>query len=497
MKIFRMLIVACFVLPSWEVQAQGKVATSRGVAGNKVNVWLTDPSASVFFEKQAARVWEPGAGKGLPTGKPEGVATGKTSDTATGGSEAVIRVDPGQSFQSIDGWGWALTGGSAQQFIKMSAPARAALLKELFGVTGKQIGGSYLRVSIGASDLSDHVFSYDDVPAGQTDTMLSHFDLGPDKQDIVPVLKEILAINPAIRILGSPWSPPVWMKTNQDSRGGSLKPEYYGVYARYLVRYIREMQKAGIPISAITIQNEPLHPGNEPSMLMPATEQAAFIKSALGPAFRKARLKTKIIIYDHNADKPEYPISILNDAEARQYVDGSAFHLYAGKIEALSQVHAAYPEKNLYFTEQWVGAPGDFKKDIPEHVRKLIIGATRNWAKTVIEWNLASDPFYKPHTGRGGCDRCLGALTIDGDKVTRNPAYYIIAHAARLVRPGSVRIGSNSEDSLPNVAFRTPEGKIVSIVLNDGNGPAAFRIEYKGKWISERLDAGAVATYVW
>jgi glucosylceramidase len=232
-------------------------------------------------------------------------------------------------------------------------------------------------------------------------------------------------------------------------------------------------------------------------MLMPATEQAAFIKSALGPAFRKAGLKTKIIIYDHNADRPDYPISILDDAEARQYVDGSAFHLYGGKIEALSQVHDAYPDKNLYFTEQWVGAPGDFKKDIPEHVRKLIIGASRNWSKTVIEWNLASDPAYQPHTDRGGCNQCLGAVTIDGDKVTRNPAYYIIAQAARFVRPGSVRIGSNSDDSLPNVAFRTPEGKIVLIVLNDGKDPADFTIECRRRRLAERLNAGAVATYVW
>ncbi|HWK03589.1 MAG TPA: glycoside hydrolase family 30 beta sandwich domain-containing protein [Puia sp.] len=491
MKSVQILIVACFVLRSIGGQAQGKVVPSRGVADSKVNVWLTDPGASVFFAKQEARSWEPGEAAAI-------AGTGEApSDGKTGGSGVVIRVDPGQSFQSIDGWGWALTGGSAQQIIKMSAPARAALLKELFGVKGGQIGGSYLRVSIGASDLSDHVFSYDDIPAGQTDTALAHFDLGPDKRDVIPVLKEILAINPAMQLLGSPWSPPVWMKTNRDSRGGSLLPEYYGVYARYFVRYIRAMQKEGITIGAITIQNEPLHPGNEPSMLMPATEQAAFIKSALGPAFRKAGLKTKIIIYDHNADRPDYPISILDDAEARQYVDGSAFHLYGGKIEALSQVHDAYPDKNLYFTEQWVGAPGDFKKDIPEHVRKLIIGASRNWSKTVIEWNLASDPFYKPHTDRGGCDRCLGAVTIDGDKVTRNPAYYIIAQAAKFVRPGSVRIGSNSGDALPNVAFRTPEGKIVLIVLNDGKDPADFTIECWKRRLVERLNAGAVATYVW
>lgn len=446
-----------------------------------VNVWLTDPSKSVFFQKQTP-ILPDAAGGTTGAGNRQG---------------PVIKVDDRQSFQSIDGWGWALTGGSAQALLKMSATARTALLKELFGQAGNGIGGSYVRVSIGASDLNDHVFSYDDMPAGQTDTGLKHFDLGPDKTEVMPVLKEILMINPTIKILGSPWSPPKWMKTTQDSRGGSLKPEYYGVYARYFVRYIRAMQQSGIRIDAITVQNEPLHPGNEPSMLMPATEQAAFIKTALGPAFRKAGLKTKIIIYDHNADKPEYPISILDDSDARQYVDGSAFHLYGGKIEALSKVHDAYPAKNLYFTEQWVGAPGDFKKDIPDHVRDLIIGATRNWSKTVVEWNLASDPFYKPHTDRGGCDRCLGAITLDGDKVTRNPAYYIIAHAAKFVRPGSVRIASNSDKSLPNVAFRTPSGKIVLIVLNDGDGAQTFSIDYKGKTVKGMLNGGAVGTYVW
>ncbi|HVW58652.1 MAG TPA: glycoside hydrolase family 30 beta sandwich domain-containing protein, partial [Puia sp.] len=241
------------------------------------------------------------------------------------------------------------------------------------------------------------------------------------------------------------------------------------------------------------------------SMYMPAPDQATFVKNFLGPAFKKAGIKTKIIIYDHNCDKPEYPISILDDPEARKYVDGSAFHLYGGKIEAMSKVHEAYPNKNLYFTEQWVGAPGDFSKDILEHIQNLIIGATRNWSRNVIEWNLAADPHNNPHTDRGGCDRCLGAVTIDGDKVTRNPAYYIVAHAAKFVRPGSVRIGSeaalqdgaSANDVLPNVAFHTPAGKTVLIVLNTGSTSRTFTIA-DGKGRSQQtLNPGAVATYVW
>jgi len=442
----------------------------------KVSSWVTDPAQKVFFTHQ----------------------TGK----ATGDKGSVtINVSPSKSYQTIDGYGWALTGGSAQHIIHMSAPARAALLKDLFSTEGNHIGGSYLRVSIGASDLNDHVFSYDDLPEGQTDTAMAHFDLGPDKQDVIPVLKEVLAIYPSLKILGSPWSAPAWMKDNHDTRGGSLKREYYGVYARYFVKYIRAMAKQGIRIDAITVQNEPLHPGNNPSMYLPAKDEGDFVKGFLGPAFKRAGIKTRIIIYDHNCDKPEYPISILNDPEARKYVDGSAFHLYGGTIDALSKVHDAYPMKNLYFTEQWVGGPGDFSKDIPEHIEKLIIGASRNWSRNVIEWNLAADPAYKPHTDRGGCDRCLGAVTIDGDKVTHNPAYYIIAHAAKFVRPGSVRIGSDATGtdagSLPNVAFRTPVGKTVLIVLNAGSTAQTFAIKGAGGQSLQTLGAGAVGTYVW
>src|SRR5690606_11022530 len=198
-----------------------------------------------------------------------------------------------------------------------------------------------------------------------------------------PLLKEILAINPAIKIMGSPWSPPVWMKDNGSSIGGSLKTEYHDAYAQYFVKYIQEMKANGITIDAVTIQNEPLHPGNNPSLLMPAEAQKEFVRDHLGPEFEKNNIKTTIIVYDHNADRPDYPITILDDPEAAKYIDGSAFHLYGGTIDAVSQVHDAHPNKNLYFTEQWVGAPGDFAKELTWHTENLIIGAPRNWCKTV------------------------------------------------------------------------------------------------------------------
>src|SRR5699024_9850250 len=255
-----------------------------------------------------------------------------------------------------------------------------------FSTDSTFIGVSYLRISIGASDLSKRVFSYDDVSSEQTDTTLQYFDLDADKYNLIPLLKEILKINPDIEILGSPWSAPVWMKTNKSSKGGKLDPEYYDEYAQYFVKYIQAMDANGITIDAITPQNEPLNPDNNPSMVMTADEQTDFIKNDLGPAFEKAGIKTKIIIYDHNCNRHDYPITGLKDDDARKYIAGSAFHLYAGDISALSQVHKAYPQKGVYFTEQWTGGPGDFAGDLQWHVKNLIIGATRNWSKNVLEW---------------------------------------------------------------------------------------------------------------
>jgi glucosylceramidase len=229
---------------------------------------------------------------------------------------------------------------------------------------------------------------------------------------------------------------------------------------------------------------------------MTADEQARFVKNNLGPAFEKEGITTKIIVFDHNCDHPEYPISILDDQEARKYIDGSAFHLYIGEIEAMSKVNEAHPDKNLYFTEQWTSGEGDFADDLQWHTKHLIVGATRNWSRNVLEWNLASDPNFDPHTDDGGCTQCMGALTI-GDSVTRNVSYYVIAHASKFVTPGSVRIESNITEGLHNSAFLTPEGRKVLIVVNDNESEKDFVINYKDRFAATSLPAGAVATYVW
>ena len=440
---------------------------------NEVDFWLTKANQSVLLSKQSAVI-----------------AFGTASNPYPN-----IEVDSVARFQQVDGFGYTLTGGSAYLINRLSANEKASLLNELFGSASNAIGISYLRLSIGASDLSSEVFSYNDLPAGQTDVTLSNFSLSKDTVDLLPVLQQILGINPNIKIMGSPWSPPVWMKDNGSSIGGSLLPQYYSVYAQYFVKYIQAMAAKGIRIDAVTIQNEPQHGGNNPSMLMSATEQATFIKNHLGPAFQSAGITTKIIVWDHNCDNPSYPIAVLNDAAAKQFIDGSAFHLYAGSIGALSTVFAAHPDRNLYFTEQWTGANGSFDGDFKWHIRNVIIGAMRNHSKIALEWNLANDLTYGPHTP-GGCTECKGALTIGGN-ITRNVGYYIVAQVSKFVPQGSVRIASTESSGLGSVAFLRPDGKKVLLVLNDGSSDIVFNIKYKGKWAITGLPAGSAGTYIW
>jgi glucosylceramidase len=406
-----------------------------------------------------------------------------------------ITVDSTQTYQSVDGFGFCLTDASAGLITGLPSSMQNDLLKELFGSDSNSISVSYLRVSIGASDLSASVYTYDDMPSGQTDPPLANFSLRKDKSNVVAVLKAILAINPKIKILGSPWTPPMWMKTNGNSIGGSLQTQYYSTYAQYFVKYIQAMKAEGISIDAITVQNEPLYGGNNPSMLMSPTEQADFIKNHLGPAFRAASINTKIILYDHNADRIDYPLTVLDDAAARQYADGSAFHLYGGDISALSTVHDSYPTKNIYFTEQYTSSTGDFAGDLKWHLKNVIIGSMRNWSRNTLEWNLASDPDVSIHTS-GGCGNCKGAVTIISG-YTRNVSYYIIAHASKFVPAGSVRIASNNLGSLYNVAFLRPDGKKVLIVENDASSLQTFNISFNGKHVTASLDAGSVGTFIW
>ena len=468
-----LFILSTIVLTSSCANNKNTTTKDNNSTSSEIEYWLTKSDQSVLLEKQKNTI----------------------HFTTEQSSKDIVEVNPSKTYQDIDGFGFTLTGGSAELINKLDPTTKKNLLQELFGRGKNSIGMDVLRISIGASDLNKSSFSYNDLPAGQTDTKLEKFDISNDL-DVINLLVEIQKINPKIKIFATPWSAPAWMKTNNSLIGGSLKPEYYETYAQYFVKYIKALNSKGINIFAITPQNEPEHPGNEPSMLMTAIEQTNFIKNNIGPAFQKNNIKTKIIIYDHNCDHPEYPITVLNDAEANKYIDGSAFHLYLGDISALTKVHEAFPKKNLYFTEQYTAKDSAFENDFKWHMKNVIIGSIRNWSKAAFEWNLANDQNFAPHTPKG-CTTCKGAITIEGNKLTRNVGYYIVAQASKFVPVNSKRIGSTQFGSISTVAFVLPDNKKAMVILNDGNVNSSFDLKVGDKFAKIDIPAESSATYIW
>ena len=411
------------------------------------------------------------------------------SDAAIPPAMANITVNAEQRYQFMEGFGFALTQGAALAIAQLDEHTQGALLHELFDPTeGNSI--DVLRVPLGASDLSTSLYSFNS-HAG--DTAMQHFSLeGPDLEYKVPLLKKILAINPELKLMATPWSAPPWMKDNQSWVGGHLKPEYYAAYARYFVKYFDAMAAHGITFWALSPQNEPLHPHNEPSMEMFADEQLAFIEHHLGPALANSPHSLKILAYDHNCDRPDYAETVANGS---QYVSGSAFHLYGGDISALTDVKNN-TGKDVYFTEQWTGAAGSFDGDFGWHMENIVIGATRNWARTVIEWNIASTP---PSQARG-CLDCQGALAIDENsgQITRHVSYYIIAQAAKFVDANAQRIASSSDNNnLHHVAFQNPDNSRVLLVYNPLSDEQVFWVNGQTQQFEYTLPGRSAVTFDW
>lgn len=413
-----------------------------------------------------------------------------------------IQLFPAEKLQQMEGFGAALTGSSAYLIHqKLNHSQRERLLRELFSVENG-IGLSYLRLTIGASDFSLSNYTYNDLPKGETDYDLDRFSIAKDKQDLVPVLKEILGINQNIRIMGSPWSPPAWMKTNESLMAGELKKEAYGVYAKYFVGYIQALREEGIGIAAITIQNEPLHAtANYPSMYMSSADQSMFIRDHLGPAFAANNIDADIVVYDHNWDNTAYPMDILNDPATKEYVAGTAFHGYGGDVNAMSQVHNAHPDKGIYFTEisggEWAT---NFSDNLQWNMRHVFIGTTKNWSKNVLLWNLALDERYGPTNN--GCQDCRGVVTVNSQtgEVSRNVEYYSLAHFSKFIPSGSHRIGSQSSGNTGGVdfvAFLTPEGERVLVMSNDNSESRELKIVEGERQLIYSLPGKSVTTIVW
>lgn len=424
-----------------------------------------------------------------------------TRDSAVASGVPTIQVDETKSYQQMLGFGAAMTDASAYLIQhKLSAQTREALLQDLFGRTSG-IGLSFMRLPMGASDFSLRHYSYDDMPGTTTDSALAHFSIDADRPDKLPLIRRALAINPEIKMMASPWSPPGWMKTTNSLIKGTLLPKYYDSFADYFVKFIRAYGAEGVPIYAISLQNEPnFEPDNYPGMRLDAKARAAVIGNHFGPRFAGEGINTLIWDWDHNWDLPQQPLDVLSDATARKYVQGVAWHCYGGDVAAQSTVHDAYPDKDAYFTEcsggEW--SP-KFDENLKWTVSTLIIGATRNWARGVLLWNLALDTKYGPHLG--GCGNCRGVVTVDSAAGTysRNVEYYALAHASKFVRPGARRIASNSDDKeLPNVAFRNADDNSkVLIVVNSADHARAFAVRSAAGTFSYTLPAAAVVTFSW
>jgi len=424
---------------------------------------------------------------------------------ASGGNSSglVITVDTTTQFQQMDGFGASLTDSSAWLiWNKLSTSQQTALLQQLFSPSSG-IGISFLRQPMGATDFSaSGNYSYDDVPAGQTDPSLTNFSIAHDTAYIIPLVKQALSINPNIKVVALPWSPPAWMKTSGTMNGGNMNPSYFPSLAQYFVDFVEAYQQQGIPIYALSVQNEPLNSTTGyPSESLAASDESTFIASNLGPALNAAQLaNVKIFAYEHNWDNTAYPESVLGSSAA-QYVGGSSFHCYAGDSSAQSTVETAFPAKDIWFTECSGTVGSSFAGDLVWNAEHLLIGATRNWARSVSLWNLALDQNSGPKNGT--CSNCRGVVTIDDGvspaNVTFNVEYYVLGHLGKFVVPGAHRIDSNTfgAGSIEDVAFQNPDGSIVLLVLNSASNAGTFAVSFNGQSFNYTLPAGAVATFSW
>ena len=411
-----------------------------------------------------------------------------------------ITVDDTRKYQQMDGFGASLTDSSAWLLShKLTDQQRKEALEKLFSPT-TGIGLSVLRQPMGASDFAIDDYSYDDLPAGETDPDLKKFTIDRDRAYIIPILREALALNRNLKIIASPWSPPGWMKTSGSMIQGSLLPSAYIPLAKYFVKFVQSYEAAGIQIYAVTMENEPLNiPNNYPGLGMTAVEQTVFLRDHLGPQFYDAGIKSKILIFDHNWDLIDFPIKVLSDPKAASAAGGIAIHCYGGSVTAQTELHNRFPDKDIWLTEC---SGGDWQKGkLLEEQTRLIIGATRNWAKSVVLWNLALNQNHEPYLG--GCTTCRGVITVNDSaspaQVIETVDFTALGHASKCVQPGAYRIESNSfgQGSVEDVAFQNPDGSIVLLVLNGGGSIMKLDISWRATYASATLRPGVVATFRW
>ena len=414
-------------------------------------------------------------------------------------------------YQSVDGFGLAITQASCYNLLKMSKADRTRFLTELFDpIDG--VGSSLIRVCIGGSDFSMSEYTWCDSEG------ISHFAIHESEFTyLFPILDEIYAINPNVKIIGSPWSVPIWMKMAVSGNGahnawtsGRLNPKYYKDYATYFVKWIQAMEARGYKVMAVTLQNEPLNHGNSMSTYMPWTDQRDFLVQGIGPAFKAAGLSTKVLLFDHNynydnqGDQNNYPINILNDKEANAFAAGSAWHNYGGSVTVLDGVHSAFPDKDIYFTEASIGTWNyNFASCLINDFRDIFLGTLGRYGKGVTLWNLMLDNERKPYRP-GGCSTCYGAVTINNStyaysSIERNTHYYNVAHASKVVKPGAVRIGTKgvSKTGVTYQAYLNTDRSYGILFLNESSSEQQLVFATDKRSVTVNIPAKSIESVIW
>jgi glucosylceramidase len=456
-----------------------------GTALGKASVWITNPSTKTYLSQQSPVTWKTGA-------------------APSGSSGPTITVDTTRKYQPMAGFGASFTDSSAWLVgTKLNAKQRNALMRDLFS-RRDGIGLSFLRQPMGATDFTvSGNYSYDDMPAGQADPTLANFTIDHDRSYTIPLLKQARKINPQLTLMATPWSPPGWMKTGDSMNGGRLKPDAYQPYADYFAKFLEAYAAAGVPVRYVTPQNEPLHnTSSYPSMSLTADEAKTFINDHLAPTLRKQGLSTGILGYDHNWDVTSYPETLYTDAASAKNATGTAWHCYAGDVSAQTVVHNDYPNEPAFQSECSGGSWEGDERGAFAGVMDNVINGPRNWAQSIIRWNIALDGSSGPTNN--GCQGCRPVVTVSPKtngtwSYTPTADYWGLAHASKFVQPGARRVASNTfgKGSLEDVAFTNPDGSTALVTYNSASTARTFNVGWGDRHFTYTLAAGAAATFTW
>lgn len=450
-------------------------ATATLANAQTVSVWLTTDNQRTKLQQQASVTFSIGSGGGNP-----------------------VFVDETQAYQRIEGFGASFTDSAAYLLNQVATPsARTATMNDLFTRNGGGIGVSFVRNPMGASDLARFHYSYDDLPPGETDPDLTFFSIAHDQADIIPLIKQARQLNPQLRIMATPWSPPGWMKTSGSLIGGALLPSMFTPFANYFVKYIQAYGAVGIPIDYISLQNEPLFvPGDYPGMSMDAATQTTVLRDHVLPALAANNITTRVLVYDHNWDRPDYPDAVLAEPAllASEQVAGIAWHGYGGTPGVMFTLANKYPTKENYQTEHsggtWVS--DQVKADFEE-----ITHVMRSWGRAYVKWSLALDQNRGPNAG--GCDTCYGLVTVNNPSgaVSYNIDFYTLGHFSKFVLPGAARIYSANAAGIISVAFLNPDGSKALVAYNDTRTSKTFQVQWGNRSFPYTLSGFAGATFTW